>query len=82
MDFLLFDLIMSFIGWSVLIVRFRSHKKAKEFVEDKFQGLWRVAGTAYFLNFIAGAGALLLLIFLIAIIFKTIFSDSATFPDV
>ena len=74
--FILFEIILSGIGWVCLYVWYRDRKKVEKIKNEKYGGKYGVAGMVMTLNLIAGAGAIamigVVILFLVASIYKAI----------
>ena len=65
LGFMAIDIIISGIGFLCLFVWYRNRKKVEQIKNEKYAGSYGAAGRIMILNFIAGAGAICLFVFLI-----------------
>jgi hypothetical protein len=75
MGFIIVDFIFAAIGWICLSIWYRDRKKIEKIKDEKYAGLYSGAGRVFFLNLIAGVGAIAMLGIVIALIVSWIYKS-------
>lgn len=65
LGFIVIEVIFSGIGWICLYAWYRNRKKMEEIKNKKYGGQYSSAGLVMILNFIAGVGAVSMLVLII-----------------
>lgn len=68
------ELVTTFVGWIYLKFRYRNPDKIREVLDREYNGLYSAAGTVYFLNVVAGLGALFMVIVVVLLIVKIVYN--------
>lgn len=57
-----FEIILTAIGWACLLIRYRRIDRVKEILDEKYAGSAAAMVRIFFLNVVAGTGAVVMII--------------------